>query len=479
MLTRIEIDGFKTFRRFELDIPPFLVVLGRNASGKSNLFDAIDFLRLAADRSLAEVVAHGRGDLQELLHRSADGSRMQTMTFAVEVLLDPEVGDDFGDVVAVHHSRLRYELQLTLRAPSQGGMGTSGNGHRERFFVSDESVRMIRKPDDTWVRRYGRTAGVRNNLARYSSRSVDVLLETEVDANGRRVFVIHQDGRAGRARRLPAGEAVSTVLSTLTTANDYPLLYALKRELESWGQLHLDPGALRGVNSYDDEESLAPNGANLANALHRITMQTASEDRPKGILSDIAANLAEIVPEVIDLEIEEDGARRQRQVIVRTRDDAPYSSSVASDGTLRALALLVALNDPQRKGLICFEEPENGIYPRRLVEFVAHLRDLAYASVERRGEDPRSPLLQLLLSSHSPVILRSLPRLDTSDGLRDDVTFFDTVALVEYGRRSRVSRARKVRADEQSVLPIDHAGSVVAPAEIDSFEVWKTLDHDV
>jgi recombinational DNA repair ATPase RecF len=44
MLTRIEIDGFKSFRDFALDIPPFLVIIGRNAAGKSNLFDAIQFL---------------------------------------------------------------------------------------------------------------------------------------------------------------------------------------------------------------------------------------------------------------------------------------------------------------------------------------------------------------------------------------------------------------------------------------------------
>ena len=46
MITRIEIDGFKSFLDFKLDVPPFLALVGPNASGKSNLFDA---LRLVAD----------------------------------------------------------------------------------------------------------------------------------------------------------------------------------------------------------------------------------------------------------------------------------------------------------------------------------------------------------------------------------------------------------------------------------------------
>ena len=37
MLTRIEIDGFKTFEGFGIDLNPFMVILGPNASGKSNL----------------------------------------------------------------------------------------------------------------------------------------------------------------------------------------------------------------------------------------------------------------------------------------------------------------------------------------------------------------------------------------------------------------------------------------------------------
>jgi AAA15 family ATPase/GTPase len=48
MLTRIEIDGFKTFEDFGLDLKPLTAIVGPNASGKSNLFDALRFLSLLA-----------------------------------------------------------------------------------------------------------------------------------------------------------------------------------------------------------------------------------------------------------------------------------------------------------------------------------------------------------------------------------------------------------------------------------------------
>lgn len=47
MLTRIEIDGFKSFLDFTLDVPPFLALVGPDASGESNLLDALAFAREA------------------------------------------------------------------------------------------------------------------------------------------------------------------------------------------------------------------------------------------------------------------------------------------------------------------------------------------------------------------------------------------------------------------------------------------------
>jgi uncharacterized protein DUF2813 len=80
MLTRIEIDGFKTFRDFALDVPPFLAILGRNASGKSNLFDAVQFLRLATQGALLESTTDMRGDMVELFHQHVcAASRMKRL----------------------------------------------------------------------------------------------------------------------------------------------------------------------------------------------------------------------------------------------------------------------------------------------------------------------------------------------------------------------------------------------------------------
>ena len=52
MITRIGIDGFKTFNNFKMEFTPFTVVAGTNASGKSNLFDALKLLSNLAETDL-------------------------------------------------------------------------------------------------------------------------------------------------------------------------------------------------------------------------------------------------------------------------------------------------------------------------------------------------------------------------------------------------------------------------------------------
>ncbi|WP_328942400.1 AAA family ATPase [Streptomyces sp. NBC_00250] len=56
MITQIRIDGFKSFRRFSLDVPPTLIMLGANGAGKSNLFDALRLVAGTADRGFEETV---------------------------------------------------------------------------------------------------------------------------------------------------------------------------------------------------------------------------------------------------------------------------------------------------------------------------------------------------------------------------------------------------------------------------------------
>jgi predicted ATPase len=96
VITRIEIDGYKSFEDFTLDLPPFAVLVGANASGKSNLLEAVDLLgQLLWKPTGQTLVEHGRrGGPKELFRRRADGHPAEAMRIAADVIVEAHSGID-------------------------------------------------------------------------------------------------------------------------------------------------------------------------------------------------------------------------------------------------------------------------------------------------------------------------------------------------------------------------------------------------
>ncbi len=119
-----------------------------------------------------------------------------------------------------------------------------------------------------------------------------------------------------------------------------------------------------------------PDGSNLPSVLARIQAETRNDNSPLGALVNIRADLVRLIPGIVDLTVQTDSNNREYRLEISMREGPPFSSRVVSDGTLRVLALLTLLNDPKHRGLVCFEEPENGIHPRRLKSMIQRLQEL-------------------------------------------------------------------------------------------------------
>src|SRR5689334_8151130 len=138
MITRIEIDGFKSFHEFKLELSPFQVIIGGNGSGKSNLFDALRLLSRLARMPVNEAFQdrQGRGDAYELFSALAAGEIARRMRLAVELLIDPVRPHG-----SLRYTRFRYEVVIELKADEQG---------LEQLAVTHESLVSIPQPQDHW-----------------------------------------------------------------------------------------------------------------------------------------------------------------------------------------------------------------------------------------------------------------------------------------------------------------------------------------
>ena len=123
MLTRLEVNGFKNLVDFSLDFGPYTCIAGPNGVGKSNIFDAIQFLSLLTSYPINEAALQIRnsgedtGYIEDLFFRGSD-DKARRLEFAAEMIVDRKVSDDFGREAEANSTFLRYEVAFRFERPS-------------------------------------------------------------------------------------------------------------------------------------------------------------------------------------------------------------------------------------------------------------------------------------------------------------------------------------------------------------------------
>ncbi|HET8799509.1 MAG TPA: AAA family ATPase [Thermoanaerobaculia bacterium] len=406
MLTRLEVDGFKNLLKFELDFGPFTCVAGPNGVGKSNLFDAIRFLSLLADHTLIEAALLVRGtgsesasgDLRDLFW-AGKGARRGSIRMAAQMIVEPEVRDDFGRPAEATSTYLRYEIEVSYEPPDQRGM-------LGRLVLTHESLTHITEGEAAGREGAGSlrfphsASAFRRKAVHNKRRSHAGFISTQQGHDGQTEIVVHQDGGSrGPGTISPAARAPRTIVATSNTSAT-PTILAARREMQKWKFLALEPSAMRNPDRFHTEPFVTANGGHLPATINRLVRDAdqRGEDRA-AVLGRIATRLAQLVP-VSDISIDVDEARQLLTLYVTEPSGVRLPAASLSDGTLRVLTLVVLLSDPEARGLICIEEPENGIHPAKLDEMVDLLRELAVDPNATPGAD--NPFRQVIVATHSP-----------------------------------------------------------------------------
>ena len=389
MITYIKIHGFKSFHNFEMVFTPLTVVAGVNASGKSNLFDALQLLARLAEVDLKTAFSEQRGHPSELFTQYDEDDYATEMEFIVEMLVNRKVKDNWGGEVDLKYTRLRYQLKIKRESNISGF---------ENLYIVDERLENLKHNEDNWVKNYiPKTVLETWRPKVVTGRRAIPYIKTE-DKSGIATIVVHQDGQAGNKKVFPAKNASQTVLSSINTI-DFQHILAAKQEMLSWKFMQLNPEDLREPTRQDMgiRDTITASGKNLAAALFRIKQDD------EYTLTAISRDLNNLLPNLTEVNVYDDKANRQFIIKVKGDDNREFSSRVLSEGTLRLLTLCVLQYDRQHTGLLCFEEPENGIHPFRIEAMARLLKELTVDF-----EDTEMPLRQVIVNTHSPVLVSQL-----------------------------------------------------------------------
>ncbi|WP_413732433.1 MULTISPECIES: AAA family ATPase [unclassified Shewanella] len=392
MLTRLEVDGFKNLLNFTLDFGPVTCIAGLNGVGKSNIFDAIKLLSLLTNNdihSAASLVRENQefGDINDIFFTDGE-DRHDRIKIAAEMIVPEDVTDDFGRKASVKSTYLRYEIELRL------GIDEYGNNKIE---IIHEYLKHILKNDATEKLKFPLSASKFRDKVVVNRRKGTAFISTNTADDGIVEIHIHQDGgSSGQTKKIPARLAPRSVIAN-TNSIELPTILAAKREMESWMFIALEPSSMRRSNSFRDPRKISSNGDYLASTLHKIFKKDSSA------LDRIIRKMNNIT-KVSDIKIDEDLKRDIFTLQVKEQSGAFIPARGLSDGTLRFLTLSIISEDAEFTGLLCFEEPENGIHPAKLSAMLELLREISVDSDDEVSEV--NPLRQMVIATHSPIMVQ-------------------------------------------------------------------------
>lgn len=410
MLTRLRVSGFKNLVDVDVRFGPFTCIAGANGVGKSNLFDAITFLSALADRSLVDAALSVRdesgrtSDVRSLFHRVGN-EYDDKMSFEAEMIVPSEGVDDLGQPAKSSITFLRYAVELNYRKDdSLLSLGSLELVREELVHINlgDAREHLPFPHKGEW-----RKSAIRG-------RRTSPFISTEGEGASR-VIKLHQDGGStGRPRLLLAVDLPRTVLSAANAAESPTALMA-RREMQSWQLLQLEPSSLRKPDEFTAPARLGTDGSHLAAALYhlaRLNAQrrgngTEQEAAITQTYGQLANRLSQLIDDVQSVQVDRDERRELLTLLVTGRDGTAHPARALSDGTLRFLALAVLELDPEAKGLVCLEEPENGIHPERIPAMLDLLQDIATDVDEPVETD--NPLRQVIINTHSPAVVGQVP----------------------------------------------------------------------
>jgi predicted ATPase len=408
MLTRLKVSGFKNLVDVDVHFGPFTCIAGANGVGKSNLFDAILFLSALTERTVAEAALAVRdesqrtGDVRNIFHRFGDQNDTK-MSFEAEMILSKQGLDDLGQPVEASITLVRYVLRLGWRGHE------APHSDAGPLEVLEETLVPLRLRDAADHILFPASKEWRDSVL--EGRRTSKFISTD-ESEGQRLVRVHQDGRSGRLLARRASALPRTMLSTVQTG-EYPTALMVRREMQSWRLLQLEGSALRRPDEFTAPARMGSDGAHMAATLQHLARRPKEngngkpdETKASAVYAQVANRLSGLLEDVREVIIDRDETRERFTLQVRTRDGTIHSARDLSDGTLRFLALAVMEFDPQSGGLLCLEEPENGIHPGRIPVMLQLLQDIATDTDTPCDEG--NPLRQVIVNTHSPLVFQQV-----------------------------------------------------------------------
>lgn len=369
-IAKLHIGNFKSFESLDVELGPFNVVVGRNASGKSNLAEAFRFLNHVKDNDLEQAIAMQGG--VEYFRNINIGS---AKPFELELVSD----NDFGitrkrtvehgreEWIGLHVKETKYRLRVAFTSSGKG------------FKIIEDSLQFSGQLD--------RLAGEDPNRLRIAGKYGPGSIKVENIEGEIRTEVTPKEYGFGLEplmnERLGKRFLHTTPLISILYFMPYEVYVNAIDEIAVYS---LDPRTAKLAVPLTGVSTLESDGGNLALVLRRILKNPRTRKKFFNLVRPLLPFVADLMTESFS-----DKSRFFRLEEVYSRK-AFLPASLLSDGTVDILGMVAALYF-ESQDVAVFEEPDRNMHPHLVSQLVAMMKD---ASKNK----------QIILTTHSPLVVK-------------------------------------------------------------------------
>ncbi len=371
MITLIEAINFRCLRYIRQELGPFHVLVGPNASGKTTFLDVVAFMGSLVSNGLETAIGERTQNFQDLLW-GRSGSEFE---LAIEAAIPEERRNNLREKEA---DTVRYEVAIGLDLKT-GEIAIK----TEKVLIGRSSAITEEYPTLFPMTRIPPETIITNTKRAVKWTTV---IDKVYGGNDNFYSEVYQEKGKGWVLAFKLGPHKSALGNLPEDESKFPVATWLKRLLtEGVQQFVLNSLLIRKASPPGQIRGFKTDGSNLPWVI------SALEKNYPDKLNDWIEHLKTALPDLENIRTIERADDKHRYLVLCYKGGLEVPSWMASDGTLRLLALTLPAYIPGFTGVYLIEEPENGIHPRAIETMFQSLSSVYDA--------------QILLATHSPVIL--------------------------------------------------------------------------
>jgi len=393
-IKKIRISNFKSFKELIIELGKFNVLIGANASGKSNLVQIFKFLRDIVSHNLDDAISM-QGGVKYFRNINIGSSKK----FKLEVVFDQELKFRIKGQKKDQETRIKtYEFIYIF------GLKFTENEYKiteDRIIIKCKFIRLKKKYKKIEeVEELGEGEIVifikgKRGIAFDLKKPDNVFIKIEKSLPMIAKF-------KNKALTLPPKITLLNIFTTPLFPPLFPLLlslflkdiiYEFDPRALIWGKYfkdigiyNFDPKRPKKAVEFTGKTELEEDGSNLTQVLNNIIEDEDNKRKFCNLIKDL-------LPFVDDLDIDE---FIDKSMLFKLREnyfrDQYLPAFLISDGTINIAALIIALYFEQ-KPFIIIEEPERNIHPYLIAKLINMMKDV---SVKK----------QIIISTHNPEIVK-------------------------------------------------------------------------